>query len=202
MAVHYQAGNENKVVFVFSCPGRYEKEAEHPAAKATGTNLERLLLKLSHILNKKDLTRKNITITNAWDRVEYVKLTKRSEATDGEIRTSENIHRLVKELAHGTEFIVFCGAKAKIASEEIVQSNLLPNKPHFLFLEHLGTRGLLSISEDIDGNQIISAKDQIAAGRKVAKRNIQSENTGKRIEVVANSLVCQLNFVLRSTGKS
>lgn len=200
MSIHNKPGKEYKVAFVFSCPGRYEKEAGHPAAKATGTNLQKLLLKLSQILVRNDLTRDNITITNAWDRVEYVKLTKRSEATDGEILTPENIRRLVKELAHVTEFIVFCGAKAKLASKEIVRSNLLTNKPTFLFLEHLGTRGMLSILKDIDGNRIVSADDQILAGRKLSKRKIQSENTEKRIEVVANSLVGQLDLALRSTG--
>ena len=201
MSIHHHAGKETKVAFVFSCPGRYEKEAGHPAAKATGTNLQKLLLKLTKSFARVDLTRENITITNAWSRVEYTDLTKRSEATDEEIRTPENIHRLVNELVHVTEFIVFCGVKAKIASEEMVKSDLLLNKPQCIFLEHLGTRGLLSISKDMDGNRIISAKDQISAGRKAPKRNIQSENTEKRMEVIADSLVGQLNLTHRSLGQ-
>jgi hypothetical protein len=192
MAIHNEPGKENKVAFVFSCPGRYEKEAGHPAAKTTGVNLNKLLIKVSNLLARDDLTRKNITITNAWDRVEYKALTKRSEATDEEIQTQDNIGRLTRELAHVTELIVFCGTKAKLASESIAQSNYLTNKPLFLFLEHLGTRGLLSITKDLNGNRIKSASDQILEGRKDSKRKIQFENTTKRIEVVANDLVKQL----------
>lgn len=195
MAVHYEKGLKNSVAFVFSCPGRHEKAAEYPAAKVTGTNLEKLLQILSKMLDRDNLSRGNITIANAWECVEYEKLTNRSEATNMEIRTSSNIYRLGRELAHVAEFIVFCGAKAKVASEELVRTDLLPNNPCFLFLEHLGTRGLLSISEDRDGNRIVSAEKQMAAGRKAAKHKIEYENTEKRLEVVAKSLIDQLNRV-------
>ena len=196
MSIHYQSGKMDKVAFVFSCPGRFEEEAGHPVAKTTGTNLNKLLVMLSKVLSRDDLLRENITISNCWDRVEYNKLTKRSEATDWEIQAPKNIHRLAKEIAHITDFIVFCGAKAKLASNEITRSNLLNNNPRFLYLRHLGTRGLLSISKDIDGNLIKPADVQIKDGRKDSRQKIQSENTKKRIMVVANSLGDQLRIPL------
>lgn len=192
MSAHFQKGKKNNVAFVFSCPGRHEKAADCPAAKATGTNLRRLLAKLCEALNRNDLPRENITIANAWDRVEYKELTSRSEATDREIKENDNIYRLSIELSHVTEFIVFCGDKARIASEQLAQKNIVNSSPRFLFLEHLGTRGLNSISSDLYGREIISADKQIEQGRNSSKRKIQFENTDKRLDVVVKSILEQL----------
>ena len=108
MAVHYQKGLGNRVAFVFSCPGRYEQTAGCPAAKVTGVNLQKLLEILTEIFERNDLSREQITVTNAWSRIEYKELTGRSEATDEEIQMSENISRLQCELEHVEEFMVFC----------------------------------------------------------------------------------------------
>jgi hypothetical protein len=193
MPAHYQQGIQNSVAFVFSCPGRHEQEAKRPAARVTGTNLSRLLTILAKRLDRTDLDRDSITIANAWDRVEYRELTGRSEATPAEVRTVENINRLQNELAHVTEFIVFCGDNARVAADEL-NAREWPGvvRPCFLFTRHLGLQGLLAIARDVDGKQIVPADDQIAKGPKDSKREIQNENTVKRLKVVARDLLAQL----------
>ena len=44
-SLHYKLGEENKIAFAFSCPGRREEEAQPPgpAKDVTGKNLECLL---------------------------------------------------------------------------------------------------------------------------------------------------------------
>lgn len=153
MSCHLQIGNKKEVAFVFSCPGRYEEVAGKPAAKVTGKNLSSLLRKLGYNLNINGLSRKNITITNAWSRVEYKNKTGRSEADVSEITSNNNISRLRSELMGVSELIVCCGDKAKMA----VGACNIPEEVKIAFIEHLGTRGLNSIKKDIDGADIVSA---------------------------------------------
>lgn len=188
MAIHIQVGKKSAVAVVFSCPGRHEEKNNCPAAKNTGKNLHTFLSILAIKLPRNELVRSNITITNAWSCVEYKAKTNRSEATDQEIVTIPNIGRLRRELDHITEFIIFCGKKAKLASTHFT----LKNQPKFIYIEHLGTRGLLSITTDTSGRAIISADEQINKGRTISKRRIQKENTKKRLEVVAKSVQDQL----------
>jgi hypothetical protein len=77
MKPHFARGSKNDVAFVFSCPGRHEQEAKHPAAGVTGRNLERLLPLLALHINMSSLVRAEITVTNAWDKVEYRKMRRR-----------------------------------------------------------------------------------------------------------------------------
>ena len=191
MSCHISKGKKKSVAFVFSCPGRYEQIAGHPAAKVTGTNLSKLLAKLNTSLNRKDLSKREITITNSWNKVEYEKLTGRSEATDREILDSINISRLNSELKGITEFIVCCGNKSKIAIE---QCNISKNVK-ILCLEHLGTRGLNTIKQDVKNITILSAEIQRKNGDKRSKRKIQIDNTSKRLDVVCENLLGQLNKI-------
>ncbi len=190
MPPHIQIGARKSIAIVFSCPGRHEQIAERPAAKTTGRNLDILLSILSNVLGRSDLIRHNITITNAWPRVEYKALTGRSEATENEVITQHNIERLEQELLDVTEFVIFCGDRAKIASHKL----LLEKCPKRIYVEHLGTRGLLSIKNDVYGQPIVAAGAQKLAGTKMSKRQIQNENTERRLEVVANEVVKQLQL--------
>lgn len=188
MPIHIQTGYQNSVAIVFSCPGRHEELAGYPAAKTTGKNLEQLLLLLSEALNRSDLTRRNITITNAWPDVEYEAKTGRSEATEQDVMRPKNLERLQRELSNITEFVIFCGDIAKATSLKL----LLNRNPKFIYVNHLATRGLLSIEKDVHGQLIVVAKCQLAAGRKISKQKIEAENTGKRLAVVACSVLKQL----------
>lgn len=188
MSCHLQVGKSKEVAFVFSCPGRYEEVAGEPAAKVTGKNLSILLGKLGIALNKSDLDRRNITITNAWSRVEYEKKTGRSEATTSEINSDANIARLRSELVGVTELVVCCGDKAKIA----VDACCLSENVKVVFIKHLSTRGLNSIKIDISGVEILPAKSIKSQGDRRSKRRIQNDNTSKRLDVVCKSITDQI----------
>ena len=189
MQPHFSKGSADTYAFVFSCPGKYEESAMHPAAGKTGCNLETLLELLSARLEQEALTRRCVTITNAWSQVEYQEHSGRSEATDVQIRSEANIGRLARELQHVTEMIIFCGSKAKVAFNELVRLKHITKPIKIAFVEHLGARGLLSIRNDIRGTLIVAAKEQRRLGRQSALKAIQAENTYRRLEVVAQRLL-------------
>jgi hypothetical protein len=188
MSYHLQKGSENKIAIVFSCPGRYELEANIPAAKATGANLCILLEKLSVAINSNDLIRYKITITNAWDKVEYKKLTNKSEASDTDICSVNNLDRLQSEIDHIEDFIVCCGEKAKLA----VQNCNFSSDKKLIFIGHLSTRGLNKIKKDIDDNIIMSAKAMKSYNDIRPLNKLQNENTSKRLDVVCKMIIDQL----------
>jgi hypothetical protein len=189
MQPHFSKGSSHAYAFVFSCPGKQEEDAMHPAAGKTGRNLEALLQLLSARLGRTTLTRGCITITNAWPQVEHQERSGRSEATGIEIRNRSNIDRLANELRHITEMIVFCGGKAEVALHELVKLKLIIHPTKIAVVEHIGARGLLSIRRDIQGKLIVAAEEQRRLGRKLALKRIQAENTHRRLEVVAQRLL-------------
>jgi hypothetical protein len=178
--VHLQVGQENRVAVVFSCPGRHEEVAGCPAARATGRNLELLLSLLGEALGRSDLGREMITITNAWPEVEYPARTGRTEATAKEITAPDNIERLRNELQDVTDFIIFCGDRAKAVAKELK----LPHNPKLVYIRHPGLRGLSTINTDRCGGRIV------AAARK--SREMGSRNTARRLEVLVQQILYQL----------
>jgi hypothetical protein len=188
MPVHLQVGKEKKVAVVFSCPGRREELAGYPAARHTGRNLELLLSLLARELNRDDLSRGNITISNAWPRVEYRAKTGRSEATLKEVESADNVKRLQHELEEVTDFVIFCGARAKAAARHLQ----LGHKPRLVFIRHPGLRGLSLMATDLRGERILAAELQLSRGSNEAKRSIQAENTRRRLAVLVDSILKQL----------
>jgi hypothetical protein len=195
MSAHFSRGSKNEFAFVLSCPGRLEERARHPAAGVTGKNLNRLLAMLGPRLDLKSFERADVTITNAWDGIEYPKKTRRSEATDAEVKQADNLRRLASELLHVTELVVFCGCKAKLASQELLRLGILPNLKRVAFVEHLGTQGLLTIKSDTTGNPIVAAEVQLLSGRADRLPVIQSENTNRRLSVVLQRLLASTQSV-------
>jgi hypothetical protein len=192
MPLHLQVGKQRRVAVVFSCPGRHEEAAGYPAARITGRNLDTLLMLLSKALKRSDLTRSNITITNAWPLVEYKAKTGRSQATAREIKAPDNLKRLEQELAEITDFIIFCGARAGAVSQEL----RLKNKPKLVLIQHLGLRGLSLIAIDVSGEPIVAADIQLSSGKKIHRKIVQSANTEKRLAVLVHSIVTQLKSPL------
>lgn len=194
MSCHISKGKKKNVAFVFSCPGRHEKDAGHPAAGTTGKNLCKLLDRLNTSLDRKDLSRKEITITNAWDKVKYKDCTGRTEATDGDIRSHGNIARLKDELKDINEFIVCSGNKSKTAIAAIDRCNFSKNVK-ILYIEHLGTRGINTITKDVNNDKIISAKTKKEGGCERSIKKIQAYNTSMRLDVVCKKLLEQIKVL-------
>lgn len=192
MSTHFSKGTSNSFAFVFSCPGRHEEEAGHPAAGITGANLDSLLQLIAQEPNYASLSRHHVTITNSWPKVEYETLTGRSESSDNEIRSVDNVLRLAKELQHVTQLIVFSGKKAAIASEELSRRQLLSRSPAIAYIVHLGLRGINSIRTDLCGAPILSATKQLKGGRTESLGRIRKENTRGRLQVIASHLLATL----------
>lgn len=173
---HFNMGKKkNKVAFVFSCPGQNEEKAQKPVAGQSGKNLDTLLV----YLNKKNSTifrytdRYSYRITNAWDTVEFVSRTGRTEATKKEISTKENISRVKKEL-DGMDIVIFFGEKAQRIKNLIDFSGII------LTIRHLSPKSINQIEQDIEGVNLVKG---------------QSVNTQKLIEVVAQKILIQLDKI-------
>lgn len=189
-AAHFSPGYKNEVAFVLSCPGRHEEGAGHPAAGNTGRNLDRLLERLGPRLDLSNLSRTQVTIANAWASIEYQAKTGRSEASDVEVKQPENIDRLASELRHISMLIVFCGMKAKLASQQLQERNLLSQSAQMAFLPHIGGLGLnKSIRADLMHRPIVDALIQRRNGRRDSLKLIRAENTNRRLEVVVERLL-------------
>jgi hypothetical protein len=116
-----------------------------------------------------------------------------AEYGHAEIRRPGNIKRLAADVQHVTKLIVFCGDKAKIASLELSENQLLLKRPKFAFLGHLGILGLNKIVIDVDGKTIVNSTDQKKSVRCESLHQIKSENTRRRLDVVAASLVASID---------
>lgn len=140
---HLQFVPESKVAIVFSCPGRHEKKERRPAAGTTGKNLDKLLAFLRDSQADRNFERSRMIITNAWSKVEYEELTKRSEAKNAQIAIEANLSRLKNELGNA-KLVIASGKKAQTALAAL-HGQLGPVK--ILGVPHLGGRGLLSMTD-------------------------------------------------------
>ena len=168
VSCYYNRGVRTDVAFVFSVPGKKEKEDKRPVSGKTGENLEELLKKL-------DLGefngRYDFRITNSYDKPIYRTMdSSRTEPTKSEIKEERNIDRLAEELSDIEEYIIFFGEKAKYASSLLTRSNF---KAKFIYSRHLGLQSLNQIKTDING-------DHITRG--------ESWNTMKRLSVIAKQV--------------
>lgn len=158
--------SQTSITAVFSCPGSREEKWKRPCSGLTGRALEFILSLL--FFNGLRLGRSQIGITNAWNKVEYQKKTKRSEASDSEILSSENIKRLLYELTF-TDIAIAFGSKALLALTYIKEHY----KPELIIIEstHLSPRNInFNVKTDLSGNVLIAG---------------QKGNTKKRWEHVA-----------------
>ena len=173
---HFNMGKtKNKVAFVFSCPGQDEEKAQKPTAGQTGKNLDALLVYLhkqnSTIFRYTD--RYSYRITNSWDRVEFRSRTGRTEATQKEISTKENIKRVKKEL-DGMDIVIFFGKKAQRIKKLIDFSGVI------LAIRHLSFQSLNQITKDRNGNKLI---------------NKVKNNTEKRLEVLGDEILGLIDII-------
>lgn len=175
---HYKIGKEDKIAFVFSCPGRNEEIAQEPASGITGKNLEILLKILNTKLGDRlSFTRENITITNATENIEYKKKTGRTEATPNEVLDANNLKRLYDEIKHINDLIICSGKNADLAISQVLKMHpdVIANK---VCISHLGMKSINgAIKKDINGTEL---------------KNGDAENTKKRLEVIASEIIGQI----------
>jgi hypothetical protein len=190
-SVHYKRGNEKKIAFVFSCPGRLERDSNPPgpAKGETGNNLECLIHFLSQQIKTAGVCRDKVTITNSWPNVEFNSQggTGRSEATISEVLTNDNIDRLLNELVEIRQYIFVCGINAKKALIKLKKENSLQDNVRVFDLPHLGNQSLNQIMIDKDGERIISYSkaSQKPSTETRSLKAIRQDNKRRRIEKVA-----------------
>ena len=154
-STHLNIGKEdNDVVFLFSCPGQMEEDLKRPVACQTGINLN-ILLKILNEKNKNVFqytNRYDYRITNTWDKVEYQAKTNRTEATLKDIKESQNLERLKKEIKDKKILILF-GKNAKNIQ------NFLNFNGIIIESRHLSFQSINQIKKDIHGT-ILQAKQK------------------------------------------
>ncbi|MEK3888016.1 DUF1413 domain-containing protein [Bacillus sp. FSL K6-3431] len=169
---HYEKGLEDKIAFVFLGPGQEEQKQGKPAVGQVGENLSSLLKKLRSSSTSEDWKREKITVTSAWNNVEYKMATGRAEASFREVLSEENLNRLVEELKDVQEYIICCSDKAYKAVIEV--ADRLNQNVKVIQIQHLDIRSINQIKKDVDGKEI-------AKGAKNA--------TSKRLEVIAKNIL-------------
>lgn len=182
-SLHLNIGMNNKVAFVFSCPGKSEIEQGKPVSGSTGANLDTLIKILR---DKYDLSsffdfdcRYNYRITNASSNPHYNKFDKRTEPTCSELQQECNLSRLKNELC-GFNVIIAFGDKAVCAVKMAIPSG----KIKLIETIHLSFPSInTKISRDIDGRCICKGKNKVEC----------QNNTHKRLTVIANHINQALN---------
>jgi uracil-DNA glycosylase len=176
---HLQVGKEKRVAVVLACPGKAEEQIGLPAVGPTGRNLNVLLDLLARRLRRPDLTRQNITVTNASSTVMYEAQDGDTEPSKADVQDPKNLCRVQEELREITDFVIFSGQAAKA----LMGSLQLPNRPKFVHVRHLGLQSLNQIKlQDAGANQTGRAE------------GVGEDNTRRRLEIVADEITEQLRL--------
>lgn len=175
---HYKKGNQDDIIFVFSCPGKYEEKSKEPASGQTGKNLNMLLEILDkELIGVTSFKRNDINITNSTTNVEFKARTNRTEATINEVLEEKNLNRLYNEIKNIKKLIICAGKNANLAVDKILEkkSDIIADK---VCIEHIGMQSINSkIKKDIKGTEI---------------RRGEIGNTKKRLEVIALDIKKQI----------
>jgi len=145
---YYNEGtNENKkYAFIFSCPGRFEKDSGYPVSGETG-NIFNLVLENLEIKEKKQC-RYEFRITNATTNVEFKTEggTGRTQAKNSEVLDPNNIERLLEEVKDCDKIICF-GAKARLAVSKMAKEYPGIIKEDTICVNHLSPMAFIRLPE-------------------------------------------------------
>lgn len=169
--VCYNKGKDNKIAFVFSCPGQEEFKNNKVVFGKTGDNLDIFIQELSLkniIVPKKYEDRYDFRITNSHNQV-YFKgyLNKQTQPNNKEINSENNLLRLFNELSDIEDLIIVFGQKAKYALS-CLEKNGYSLKARVHYVRHLGLQSL---------NQI-----------KLEKEVSKDQRTMQRIKIIVEDL--------------
>ncbi|MBR2176739.1 MAG: hypothetical protein IJ861_07335 [Clostridia bacterium] len=179
MIVTRNEGREDiKTAFICSCPGQEEEKSGRLVNGQTGKNLDMML----GILSAKypdifpSASRYDYRITNSSEKIHYKALDDRTEPSAAEIRDSENLKRLEKDIS-GFDHVITFGRCADLAAKLLSASEACRNIK-FLYSQHLSFMSLNStIKTDINGAPIEKGS---------------KNSTYKRLEVAAQKIIDQL----------
>jgi len=151
---YFNEGTIKEIAFVFSCPGRFEKNNNFPISGETGKTFDLLLkmMKEKGIIKEKYDCRFDFRITNATINIEYKEETGKSQANDLEVKKDKNIQRLFSEIKDFKRIICF-GRKAEIA---VLKMKELKDR-NIIYVRHLSTQAFRN-EKGIDKTRIGRAK--------------------------------------------
>lgn len=172
---YYNNGlNKIKTGFVFSARG--SKETEKPVAGQTGNNLDIMLGMLikSHPEIFPSTNRYDYRITNAATSVHYEKLSNNTEASNNNIKATDNIDRVYHEI-EDLDHLLLMGKKAVLLEDGLKERGF---KGYIYHSGHTSMQHVnRNIKKDVTGKELIKS---------------QPGNTEKRLEVLANDISKQI----------
>ena len=176
ITVSYCKGEkDNKVAFVFLCPGQIEEILNKPICGATGAHLECLILELqaneSLVNYFKYNCRYKYRIINLSENVYYDGSKNGTKPNKLQVESEENIKRL-RDAMEGMELILVFDIQYK----NIFQNQVLFGDKDIIYSRHLSSRSINQIDKDINSIKIV---------------NNSEGNLKMRIKVIAKEIIEQ-----------
>lgn len=179
MTASYCKGvQDNKVAFVFLCPGQIEEILNKPICGATGAHLECLIseLQADTDLNKyfKYTCRYKYRVINLSETVYYNGSKNGNRPSGSQVKSEENIERLQDALENMELILVFSLEYKDMFQKQV----LLENKgaKNIVYSRHLSSQSINQIDKDVSNMEI--------------KENSEG-NLKRRIKVIAKEIIEQ-----------
>lgn len=161
----------SNICFVLSCPGEKELLEGRVCCGDTGANLEKLIsellgcnwISITEGGNNGDERRYNFNIINASDRVYFRGYNGKSEPSDDEVKSPDNIERIEQEISKSyIEYFVLCGEKAELLQTDLAK---IKDKAKFSTVCHLGDVGIrntyrISKTKTVTGKMLASVPEE------------------------------------------
>ena len=192
---HYQRGARNWGAMVLACPGRVEEEENAPASGATGTNLDCLLRILRDDHHFDCSSRDELTITNAWSRVEYQDRTGRTQPKLSEVCCADNLDRLAEQLCGIEHLIICCGKLARRAVCLLQRTGRLGCTVRVAKLPHLGNQALNGKYSNESLHHHARSLNFLCEGVDISQRRLSCYRRLLRLRIVAHCLYEQISDV-------
>lgn len=176
ITVSYCKGEkDNKVAFVFLCPGQIEEILNKPICGATGAHLECLILELQDNESLASYFKYNCRykyrIINLSESVYYDGGKNGIKPNKLQVESEENIKRL-RDAMEGMELILVFDLQYK----NIFQNKVLFGTKDIIYSRHLSSRSINQIDKDINSIKIA---------------NNSEGNLKRRIKVISKEIIEQ-----------
>jgi uracil-DNA glycosylase len=171
---YYKENEKKSIALIFSCPGNKEKEECKPCAGTTGKNLN-VLIDILNGLSPSVFppSRIDYHINNAWDKVESIKITGKTVASNSDILEKSNLNRLEIELKNSKIIICF-GKKSLMVINHLKDNKQLPSGALIIKSRHLGMQSINQIQNDFNDIKL-----------KIGEKS----NTKKRLNIIAKEII-------------
>ena len=177
-ASYCKGEKDNKVAFVFLCPGQIEEILNKPICGATGAHLECLILELQANESLANYFKYNCRykyrIINLSENVYYDGSKNGTKPNKLQVESEENIKRL-QEVIKDMELIIVFNLEYKdvFQKEVLLEDKAVKN---IIYTRHLSPQSINQIDEDVDNIKIVSNSEG---------------NLKRRIKVISKEIIEQ-----------